>query len=136
MVQRFLNSKEIITDNFLLYSWNELKMNKQKLCDFSKIESSRPISKSWFKRTSYLIQKGSYSYVSIKNIARKNNLNFKSKFLRTLKTKILENAFFLILKFYYFEGSLKSFEDVNLTECVRILIKFSGRKILLLIVLL
>lgn len=123
MFHKILNSKEIITGDFLFYSWKEFRRNKQNLLDVSILESFRPIPKSWFKRTAFLIKQGKYPYFYKVNNLFKSGLNYQKVSLHNLKIKIIETAYFLILKLYYFEVYFTPFIDVRLTECLRLLIK-------------
>ena len=105
---------KLLTPEFLFFSWNDLKKNKELYYGFSYVTTVKPISKLWFSKVSYLIQKGRFVYKNKKNLFL---LKSSKKTVEGLKIQILENAFFLVMQPYFLGNySIKNF---TLTECVR-----------------
>lgn len=115
-----LKLRDLITSNFLYYSWVNLKSKKGNSFDLREINCNEPLSKYWFSKASLLIRNGVYDY----GINYKSNFSSlysfdKKVFLRKLKNKVIENAFLLILEPYFFNKSNSFSKNMNLTECLR-----------------
>jgi hypothetical protein len=100
------------------YSWVDLKINRKANFYLYRKNFFEPVSRFWFERTSFLLKKGFFSYSSFNSSLRKKSFNYRKRFLEVLKLKIIENAFLLILKSYFFARI--SLQSMNLTECVRL----------------
>jgi hypothetical protein len=88
----FLFLRNVFTANLLSFSWSMLRLNiKFKILDKF---ISHPINHLWFDKTSFLIRKGSFVYKSFNFTAS----FVKKHFFYYIKLKVIENAFFLLLK--------------------------------------
>lgn len=114
----FTNSilEKFFTAEFLLFSWNDLKNNKQISISFREKVLFRPISALWFEKTALLLKNGKFSYKKIKTI-KINNYTLKNC-NSFYKAKIVENAFLLIVKPYFYNNFF--FKNFDLTQCLRI----------------
>ena len=105
---------DVLTSDFLIFSWFDIKNNKKPFSTILLDEISLPVSKSWFEKTSLLIKKGKTFY-NFNQITRINRYNLKKDFLVNIKTNIIENAIVLILEPFFFD-SIGS-RVFNLIEC-------------------
>jgi len=118
MLQPRLNLRRMITGDLLYYSWVDIKFRQKYLFRYFSSKSSEPLSKSWFYKTAFLLRRGVYNFQKV-YLNYKQVFNSKRNILGVLKTKILENAFLLILKFVFYKK--KTFlQNINLTECLRL----------------
>lgn len=111
---------KVFTCNFLFYSWNDLKNNKNRVSCFSGKKVLRPISKYWFEKVSLLIRSGKFVYKNNKNF-NINCMNSKRQFLVNIKNNILENSFILLLEPYFSDAFFSN--SFNLTDSVRFVFK-------------
>lgn len=79
--------KELINEQFLLYTWNNLKFN----LGYTRI--FEPISKLWFKKCAFLMLKSSFCYEKVITKTRGNIISIK-----LLKYKIIESAILNIIQ--------------------------------------
>jgi len=117
--------KDLITSDFLYYSWIDLKNKSKNLFNSSDIGRSEPLSKNWFNKTSVLIRRGTYDYKNVRSEDDRSSEYYpmyfsKKLFLRKLKNKIIENAFVLILESYLYDQDQAKLKNRNLTECLRL----------------
>lgn len=120
-----ISFNKLFTYNLLLYSWNNLKKTI-KLLDSNDRFIMPPISKTWLKKTSYLISQGKFDY---KNcfipLIRHTGFNCEEKRITSkFKFKIIENAFVLLLIFF----SRNCFSiDTDLIKCLRFTVNFFNK---------
>nr|YP_010700506.1 putative group II intron reverse transcriptase/maturase mat2 [Strombomonas costata]WCH63589.1 putative group II intron reverse transcriptase/maturase mat2 [Strombomonas costata] len=92
----FIN-KRIITEDLLIVSWKILKDSYSDFCfNYCK---NQPISRLWFRKTAYLVSKGCFLYkddtfVILNRLYSK----VKSRLFDQVKFRIIELAFFFLLK--------------------------------------
>lgn len=106
------------TLEFLIFSCNDLKNNSKMQLEFRNYKFYYPISRFWFERTSFLIRSGSFSYKNFSVLKVKNIDRFRNFSISFFKAKIIENAFLLLIRPYFFNSFF--FKSFNLTECLRI----------------
>lgn len=107
--------KRIITEDLLIVCW---KILKDSCSDFSfNYLKIQPISKLWFRKASSLISRGCFSYNDDKYIV----FNAKSKLFSQIKFRIIELAFFFLLK-SLFENKFNK-NTCTLAEYLRLYIK-------------
>nr|YP_010700440.1 putative group II intron reverse transcriptase/maturase mat2 [Phacus arnoldii]WCH63578.1 putative group II intron reverse transcriptase/maturase mat2 [Phacus arnoldii] len=106
--------KEFFINDFLYYSWMELK-RFQYLFNFPKQYFFCPVEKGWFSRTILLLTKSQYIY-SKKSFLKLNKNNNKKITLVSYRNKIIENAFFNLV-FPYFQNNY-AFKKFSLIECL------------------
>jgi len=116
MKSKMLTFSKVFTSNFLFYSWNDLKNNKNLISSFSGKKVIRPISKFWFEKTSLLIKSGKFIYKKNKDF-NINCMNSKRQLLVNIKNNIIENSFILLLEPYFSDAIF--INSFNLTESVR-----------------
>lgn len=85
MSNKFIKFRDYINEQFLLYTWNNLKI------DLRFIKNFEPIGKNWFKKTAFLLRKGLFIYSNF-HINNRNFSNCKKNSLGLLKYKIIESA--------------------------------------------
>lgn len=113
---------KLFTYNLLLYSWNHLKRTIR-LLDSGEKFIIPPISKSWLKKISYLISQGKFDYKSyfMPVIEYNDFKNGEKRITSKFKFKIIENAFVLLLIFF-FRNCFKN--NIDLIKCLRFTINF------------
>jgi hypothetical protein len=97
----FLILDSVFTSNLLVFSWNSLKVNKYFI--FLSKDISYPITKIWINKTSFLIRKGRFIYKPF----------FRNFSIYRLRFRIIENAFFLILKPFFYKFFIKRQSSYN-----------------------
>nr|YP_009137058.1 maturase [Euglena viridis]AJF21611.1 maturase [Euglena viridis] len=99
---------KLFTSEFLLFSWNDLKNNKNFYLNFQNSKKNfYPISKLWFIRVSTLIQSGRFLYKTKKK--KKFLFMSNKKKIHNIKIQILENAFLLIMQPYFLNNIFLKF---------------------------
>lgn len=116
----FSNLRNSITSNLLYYSWINLKKDNDSLYNSTSAGYIEPISKHWFDKTSSLIRNGNFLYKSKKIPADSfTSFHLRRKItLKEVKNKVIDNAFLLLLKPYFFKNP--DLKNITLTECLRL----------------
>lgn len=112
--------EKYFTYELLIFSWNQLKLNKSFLSNLNKNFIALPIGKSWFKRVSFLISHNQYRYnndMLSSSFLKQDNFNYLTR--STIKAFIIQNAFVILLKPYF--KNVNVLKNFTLTECLRIL---------------
>lgn len=113
---------KLFTYNLLLYSWNHLKKTIKSL-DTNEKFTIPAVSKSWLKKTSYLISNGKFDYNSyiVPVIGHIDFNKGRKGLISKFKFRIIENAFVLLLIFF-FRNCFRN--DIDLIKCLRFIINF------------
>lgn len=114
--------KKLFTYNLLLYSLNHLKKTIKSL-DTNEKFTIPAVSKSWLKKTSYLISTGKFDYNSyiVPVIGHIDSIKGRKGLISKFKFRIIENAFVLLLIFF-FRNCFRN--DIDLIKCLRFIINF------------
>nr|YP_009145368.1 maturase [Cryptoglena skujai]AKL38993.1 maturase [Cryptoglena skujai] len=115
----FMKFRDFITEHFLVYTWNNLKL------DLGYTRIFEPISKLWFRKCAFLMNKGSFFYENIIVTPKHSNISIK-----LLKYKVIESAILNIIKLKLEKTS--GFDTQNSIEYVRKLFNNDFYKVLLL----
>lgn len=104
----------LFNSNLLFYSWNQLKSQEFLGC-FIPANKFPPFSDDWFKKTSYMIRCGKFTY---KPKTKLNYFKYKNRknFLNVLNQFVIELSFINIM-----ERINNNSLDFNLTKCLRYL---------------
>lgn len=89
---------DYITSELLVLCWRDLLIKEK---DYNSIYSNKirffePLSKNWFKKTSYLIRNGNFNYKIFDE-----KLSLSKNLLKKLKLLIIQNAFIVVLHVYF-----------------------------------
>ena len=100
--------KEVITSQFLVYSWVSLKSNRNFRLIYFRKKKFEAINNKWFIRTANLIKNGNYVYKNLKD----------TKFLSLsyLKNKIIENAILIYISSFLMKNLFLSSINFSLKE--------------------
>lgn len=106
-----------ITPEFLFLSWKNLISvdNFNNLSYVSKKNCFKPISQYWFKKTSYLINKGIFSYRVFNKDIYLSRYHSRKHILNKIKFLVIENALIFLLRFH-FNSYFSSHSDFCDTE--------------------
>lgn len=118
----------VTSEEFLLYSWLDLKKKSEYFVSFSSIKYLKPINNIWFKKFSFLIRKNKFNYTSNK-LVKLNGFNLTKSFIKISRFSILQNAIIIGL-IPFFENYYNS-KNKSIIECLRIFIKLINLKSLL-----
>lgn len=114
-----LTLRNLMTADFLYFSWLNLKSRNMIVFKASKKTHKEFISKYWFEKASSLITKGTYNYkIDCNQVYNNSSFFHKKSFLMKLKNKVIENALLLIFKSHISRNS--HFKNIALTECLRL----------------
>lgn len=94
---------DYITSELLVLCWRDLLIKeKNSNCIYNnKRRFFEPLSKNWFKKTSYLISTGNFNYKIFNEKLSLAKHPYTKNLLKKLKLLIIQNAFIVVLRVYF-----------------------------------
>nr|YP_009540959.1 maturase [Discoplastis spathirhyncha]AYQ93474.1 maturase [Discoplastis spathirhyncha] len=112
----------ITNEDFLFYSWIDLKKMSECFINFYSIKYLKPISKVWFKKFSFLIKSNKIKYKK-ERVIKFNDFFLKNSCIKISRFAVLQNAI-IIATLPFFEKYYIS-KNKHMKEYLRIYRKFN-----------
>lgn len=94
---------DYITSELLVLCWQDLIVKEKNSSTIYNNHQKffEPLSKNWFKKTSYLIINGNFNYKIFNENLSLSKYSSTKSLLKKLKFLIIQNAFMIVLRVYF-----------------------------------